>query len=328
MFVSMRDLFKEYTYSLQALSKDIALLDMLQSLARVAKENNYVRPKFQKEGIRIITGRHPVLEQAEDNFIPNDLVMDEEKIMLITGPNMSGKSTYMRQIALIAIMAQIGSFVSAKEAVLPLFDAIYTRIGASDDIISGESTFMVEMLEVNKALQNATSNSLIILDEIGRGTATYDGMSLAQSIIEYIHNNINAYTLFSTHYHELTALDQSLKKLKNIHVSIKERLGEVIFMHKVLPGAVDKSYGINVAKLAKLPLEIILRATDLLNKYEAQAVDSEKFSLANYQAPLIYDSKTELEKNILEELETIDLNKTSPLDALNKLSELQKKLKK
>jgi DNA mismatch repair protein MutS len=228
----------------------------------------------------------------------------------------------------MAIMAQIGSFVSAKEAVLPLFDAIYTRIGASDDIISGESTFMVEMLEVNKALQNATSNSLIILDEIGRGTATYDGMSLAQSIIEYIHNNINAYTLFSTHYHELTALDQSLKKLKNIHVSIKERLGEVIFMHKVLPGAVDKSYGINVAKLAKLPLEIILRATDLLNKYEAQAVDSEKFSLANYQAPLIYDSKTELEKNILEELETIDLNKTSPLDALNKLSELQKKLKK
>ena len=328
MFVSMRDLFKEYTYSLQALSKDIALLDMMQSLARVAKENNYVRPKFQKEGIKIITGRHPVLEQFEDNFIPNDLVMDEEKIMLITGPNMSGKSTYMRQIALIAIMAQIGSFVSAKEAVLPLFDAIYTRIGASDDIISGESTFMVEMLEVNKALQNATSNSLIILDEIGRGTATYDGMSLAQSIIEYIHNNINAYTLFSTHYHELTALDQSLMKLKNIHVSIKERLGEVIFMHKVLPGAVDKSYGINVAKLAKLPLEIILRATDLLHKYEAQAVDSEKFSLANYQAPLIYDSKTELEKNILEEIETIDLNKTSPLDALNKLSELQKKLKK
>jgi len=166
------------------------------------------------------------------------------------------------------------------------------------------------------------------MDEVGRGTSTYDGLSIAWGVVEYIHKYIRAKTLFATHYHELTALDQSLKKLKNIHVSIKERLGEVIFMHKVLPGAVDKSYGINVAKLAKLPLEIILRATDLLHKYEAQAVDSEKFSLSNYQAPLIYDSKTELEKNILEELETIDLNKTSPLDALNKLSELQKKLKK
>ena len=240
---------------------------------------------------------------------------------------MSGKSTYMRQVALIAIMAQIGCFVPCKSADIPIFDQIFTRIGASDDIVSGQSTFMVEMMEVNNALQNATKNSLILFDEIGRGTATYDGMALAQAIIEYVHDNIGCKTLFSTHYHELTSLESSLKKLKNVHVSAEEVKGEVVFLHKVKQGAIDKSYGINVAKLAKINLDIILRATDILNKLqENENYDKDKLSPYNYVAPLVYDSKTEIEDEVIKKIKNLNIYEMNPMDAMNLLNELKNKL--
>ncbi len=331
LFVSIREEAKNYTHELQELGKKIAELDMISSFYLVANENKYVRPTLSLDhSIEIKTSRHPVIEKYNDGFIPNDLSMTpEDSVLLITGPNMSGKSTYMRQIALIAIMAQIGSFVSAQSAKLPLFDAIFTRIGAADDIVSGQSTFMVEMNEVNNALSNATENSLILFDEIGRGTATFDGMALAQAIIEYIHEKIHCKTLFSTHYHELTSLEDDLQNLKNVHVSAEEVHGEIVFMHKVLKGSVDKSYGINVARLANLPLDVTLRAEDLLHKLEeGRTHDKSAFSLKNYQPPLLFDSKTEKEVLVLDKIKTLDLFQMSPLEALNLLDELQKIIKK
>ena len=330
LFIEIRNTIKNYTKQLQFLAKQLAKLDMLQAFARVSKENNYVRPVItDKSMINIKAGRHPVIEHFLDEpFIANDLYMDEnESVILITGPNMSGKSTFMRQIALIAIMAQIGCFVPAKSAEIPIFDAIFTRIGAADDIVSGQSTFMVEMMEVNNALKYATNRSLILFDEIGRGTATFDGMALAQAIIEYVHEKIKCKTLFSTHYHELTALEESLPNLKNVHVSAIEEKGNVVFVHKVLPGAIDKSYGINVAKLAKLPDEVILRANDLLIKLEQNSNYDKKMSIEHYVQPLIFDSKTPQEQEVIDEIKQLNLNQTSPLEALNILDSLQKKLK-
>lgn len=330
LFIEIRNTIKNYTKQLQFLAKQLAKLDMLQAFARVSKENNYVRPVItDKSMINIKAGRHPVIEHfLDDPFIANDLYMDEnESVILITGPNMSGKSTFMRQIALIAIMAQIGCFVPAKSAEIPIFDAIFTRIGAADDIVSGQSTFMVEMMEVNNALKYATNRSLILFDEIGRGTATFDGMALAQAIIEYVHEKIKCKTLFSTHYHELTALEESLPNLKNVHVSAIEEKGNVVFVHKVLPGAIDKSYGINVAKLAKLPDEVILRANDLLIKLEQNSNYGKKMSIEHYVQPLIFDSKTPQEQEVIDEIKQLNLNQTSPLEALNILDSLQKKLK-
>ncbi len=332
LFVNVRENCKKYSDILQDLSRKISLLDMLQSFCKVANENNYVRPSINDEHIvDIKQGRHPVLETNIDNFIPNDIKMGNDvDMLLITGPNMSGKSTYMRMLALICVMAQIGSFVPAKEAILPIFDAIYTRIGAADDIVSGQSTFMVEMNEVNNALKNATINSLIIFDEIGRGTATYDGMALAQAIIEYIHENLHSKTLFSTHYHELTVLENDLKKLKNIHVSAEEVNGDIVFMHKILKGSANQSYGINVAKLANIPLDVILRANDILNKLENLEKTEKKgldLSIKNYQAPLLYDSKTDKEIYVLNEIKNANIFNMSPLDAMNFLDTLQKKLK-
>jgi len=330
LFIEIRNTIKNYTKQLQFLAKQLAKLDMLQAFARVSKENNYVRPVItDKSMINIKAGRHPVIEHFLDEpFIANDLYMDEnESVVLITGPNMSGKSTFMRQIALIAIMAQIGCFVPAKSAEIPIFDAIFTRIGAADDIVSGQSTFMVEMMEVNNALKYATNRSLILFDEIGRGTATFDGMALAQAIIEYVHEKIKCKTLFSTHYHELTALEESLPNLKNVHVSAIEEKGNVVFVHKVLPGAIDKSYGINVAKLAQLPDEVILRANDLLIKLEQNSNYDKKMSIEHYVQPLIFDSKTPQEQEVIDEIKQLNLNQTSPLEALNILDSLQKKLK-
>lgn len=331
LFTAIRDEAKNYAYELQDLAKKIAELDMMGAFYLVANENNYVRAELTTDNsLELNASRHPVLEKYTERFIPNDIKMSsEDTVLLITGPNMSGKSTYMRQVALIAIMAQIGCFVSASRAKLPVFDAIFTRIGAADDIVSGQSTFMVEMSEVNNALANATEKSLILFDEIGRGTATYDGMALAQAIIEYVHNNIRCKTLFSTHYHELTALEEDLENLKNVHVSAEEVHGEIVFLHKVLKGAVDKSYGINVAKLANIPLEVTLRAEDLLHKLEASKTHDKKLlSIDNYQPPLLYDSKTEKEVLILDRIKKLDLYQTSPLEALNVLDELQKILKK
>jgi len=303
---------------------------MMLSFTKVSNVNKYVRPTLNDTGIiNIKDGRHPVIEtNLKVNYVSNDLKMlENDSILLITGPNMSGKSTYMRQVALIAIMSQIGCFVPCKSADIPIFDQIFTRIGASDDIVSGQSTFMVEMMEVNNALQNATKNSLILFDEIGRGTATYDGMALAQAIIEYVHDKIGCKTLFSTHYHELTALESSLKNLKNVHVIAEEVKGEVVFLHKVKQGAIDKSYGINVAKLAKINLDIILRATDILNKLqENENYDKNKLAPYNYVAPLVYDSKTEVEEEIINKLKTLNIYEMNPIDALNLLNELKKKL--
>ena len=256
LFNLIKNKVKEYIPKLQNISKVISEIDVLQSFATVTEENNYVRPTITEQEIEIIDGRHPVVEKVLEGkeYVENDIIMDKNtNILLITGPNMAGKSTYMRQMAIIAIMTQIGCFVPAKSAKIPIFDAIYTRIGASDDLVSGESTFMVEMLEANNAISNATNKSLILFDELGRGTATFDGMALAQAIIEYIHDNIKAKTLFSTHYHELTDLENTLKTLKNVHVSAHEENGNITFLHKIKNGSIDKIYCIHVAKLANLP---------------------------------------------------------------------------
>lgn len=330
IFCDIRNKCKEYAYTLQVLSKTLSELDMMQSFTKVTKENNYVRPKLNNEHIlEVKNGRHPVIEKYIDSYIPNDVNMnDNTSILLITGPNMSGKSTFMRQVALISIMAQIGCFVPAQSANLPVFDAIFTRIGAADDIVSGQSTFMVEMNEVNNALKYATNDSLILFDEIGRGTATYDGMALAQAILEYLHENINCKTLFSTHYHELTILENDLNHLENVHVSAEDVNGEIVFMHKVKKGAVDKSYGINVAKLANIPLEVVLRAEDILYKLQSgTSVDGKTLSIKNYQPPMLYDSKTEQETIVLDRIKKASIYDMSPLEAMNLLDELKKLLK-
>ena len=325
LFVEIRDKVKEYIPRLQSISKVISEIDCLQAFANVSSSNNYVRPKLVNERvIKLIEDRHPVVEQVIDSeYVPNDIIMDSNtNILLITGPNMAGKSTYMRQLAITVIMAQIGCFVPASEATLPIFDAIFTRIGASDDLVSGESTFMVEMNEANNAISNATSNSLVLFDELGRGTATFDGMALAQSIIEYIHDNIKCKTLFSTHYHELTDLENNLKNLKNIHVSAVEDDGNITFLHKIKNGSIDKSYGIHVAKLANLPDSLIKRANQILNVYE----NKEKKRDVIIQEALPLDDLIKEESEIEKELKKINPLEMTPLEAINFLYELKQKI--
>ena len=320
LFINIRNKVKEYIKDLQDIAKTISEIDVLQSFSEVSERNGYVRPIF-KDYLDITDSRHPVVENViESEFVKNDIKMDEKtNILLITGPNMAGKSTYMRQVAITSIMAQIGCFVPASKAIMPIFDAIYTRIGASDDLVSGESTFMVEMLEANRAIKTATKNSLVLFDELGRGTATFDGMALAQSIIEYISKNIGCKTFFSTHYHELTDLDQTLKDLKNIHVSAHEENGNITFLHKIKEGSVDKSYGIYVAKLAGLPESLIARANEILKVYENKEEKREV---------LIQESLPLYEPSIIEEeLRSINLLNVTPMEAMNILFNLQNKLK-
>ena len=325
LFIEIRDIVKNYISRIQVIAKTIAEIDVLQSLASVAEENNYVRPVISDKRIIDIKGsRHPVVEKVlNTEYVDNDIYMDEKtNILMITGPNMAGKSTYERELVITSIMAQMGSFVPAKSCIIPIFDKVFTRIGASDDLVSGDSTFMVEMKEANIALLNATKNSLIIFDELGRGTATYDGLSIAQSIIEYIHDNIGCKTLFSTHYHELTKLDKHFSGIKNVHVAIKEENGNITFMHKVKDGPVDKSYGIHVAKLANLPSKVINRANEILNTYEnkKEVVFSEQLSI-----PIDTIEKD----NIIEDkIKNIDILNTTPLDALNFIYELKKEIDK
>ena len=330
IFDNIRNTCKEYCHNIQKMALIISEIDMLLSFANKAKEYNYVRPTFNIYGnVEIVDGRHPVIEATSNQiFVPNDLtMMNNDLIMLITGPNMGGKSTFMRQTALISIMAQIGSFVPCTSANLPLYDQIFTRIGATDDISAGESTFMVEMNEVNYALQNATYNSLILFDEVGRGTATFDGMALAQSIIEYLHNHTCCKTLFSTHYHELTSLEESLPNLKNLHVEAISENNSIIFMHKVKVGPTDQSYGINVASLAKIPDEVILRATDILDKLSnGNKIDSKTLSIDNYQKPIIIDKRNPIETSVIEEIKNKDIDELKPLEALLYLSSLKEKL--
>ena len=325
MFIEIRNKVKEYIVKLQAIAHIISEIDVLQSFATIAEENNYVRPTFSHNNeVNIIENRHPVIEKVINNYVKNDIKFDKNtNILLITGPNMAGKSTYMRQFAITVIMAQMGSFVPADEAFLPIFDKIFTRIGASDDLVSGESTFMVEMNEANMAIKKATENSLILFDELGRGTATFDGMALAQSIIEYIHDNIKCKTLFSTHYHELTDLENNLKHLKNIHVSAHLEDGNITFLHKIEEGSIDKSYGIHVARLAGLPDNLIKRADQILNVYE----NKERKRDIKIQEALPLDDLVQKESPVVEELKKIDPMNTTPMDALNILYKLKEMVK-
>jgi len=325
LFMNIREVVKRYIGKIQLNSKVIAEIDMLQSFATVAEENNYVRPKLTKDSsVRIIESRHPVVEKVlKKDYVPNDIIMGKDTdILLITGPNMAGKSTYMRQFAIIVIMAQIGCFVPCKSCTMPIFDQIFTRIGASDDLVSGESTFMVEMKEANTAIAHATRNSLILFDELGRGTATYDGMSLAQAILEYIHDKISAKTLFSTHYHELTTLAADLPRLRNVHVSAVEEDGTITFLHKVKSGAVDKSYGIHVASLANLPDSLIQRAEEILNIYENQGESKQTFTQTSLFLGL--DEKKDEKNVVLEKLKEVNPLEITPIEALNFLYQLKK----
>ena len=325
MFIKIRDITKEYTRTLQQIATIISEIDVLSSFAIISEKYNYIRPTLTKDhNLEILDGRHPVVEKViKEEYIPNDIIMDNNtSILLITGPNMAGKSTYMRQLGIITIMAQIGCYVPAKKATMPIFDKIFTRIGASDDLVSGESTFMVEMTEAANAIKNATPNSLILFDELGRGTATFDGMSLAQAILEYINNKIACKTLFSTHYHELTDLENTLDKLKNKHVSAEEKDGKITFLHKVKNGSIDKSYGINVAKLANLPKEVTDRATEILKVYENK--EKKRDIVIQTTLPLDFDKQeSEIEKQ-LKELNVLEL---TPIEAINILYELKNKLK-
>ena len=348
LFVDIREQMKDEIEQIQAIAQTISELDVLQSFAEVSEKNNYKRPTFVEDRIKITESRHPVIEKVMDEgtFVPNDIELNKDKfILLITGPNMSGKSTYMRQLALTIIMAQIGCFVPAEKAELTIFDQIFTRIGASDDLVRGQSTFMVEMLEANYALQNATDKSLILLDEIGRGTSTYDGMALAQAIVEFIHHNIQAKTLFSTHYHELTALEEQLKHGKNIHVRAAEFENKSVFLHKVEDGRANESYGIHVAKLASLPEELIERATVILSELEENDVteknndnvpeDSSNSHDEMAQLSFFPEEQTEKEpsrlkhkeKETIKKLQQLNLLDMTPLDAMNELYKLQQKVK-
>ena len=330
LFMDIREVVKRYVSNLQKTASIISEIDMLQSFSIVSDNYKFVRPEIVSDrNIKLIGCRHPVVEQVmKDKYIPNDIVMDKTTdILLITGPNMAGKSTYMRQFAITVIMAQMGCFVPCKSCSMPLFDKIFTRIGASDDLVSGESTFMVEMKEANNAISEATPNSLILFDELGRGTATYDGMSLAQAILEYIHDKIKAKTLFSTHYHELTSLERDLKHLKNVHVDAVEENGTITFLHKVKQGSVDKSYGIHVAKLANLPDSLITRAQDILDLYEKKTIKKEVFT----QTSLFELTESEAEPKVdplIEKIKEINPLEVTPMEALNILYEINKEANK
>ena len=325
IFCKIKEEVKRYIPKLQKASAKIAYYDVMQSFATIAEEHNFVKPTINENStVEIIKGRHPVVESViSTEYIDNDIIMNENtNILIITGPNMSGKSTYMREFGIIAILNQIGSFVPASKCNLPVFDKIFTRIGASDDLVGGESTFMVEMKESAYALENATKNSLILFDELGRGTSTYDGMSLAGSIIDYIAIKIRCKTLFSTHYHELTDMENKLPGIHNVHVSIDETNGDITFLHKVMDGAVDKSYGINVAKLANLPHEVIKKANELLKEYESKSINTSKTKIVKqYTLDLEEEKKDELREFI----KGINVLNITPLEAINLLDEIKRK---
>ena len=322
LFCEIRDKIKEQILSLKETADIISELDAICSLAVCSEEYHLVRPTINDlNKIDIIEGKHPVIEVVSKNtYVPNDIDMDEDTdILLITGPNMSGKSTYMRELAIIIIMAQMGSFVPAKKADLPIIDKIFTRIGASDDLVSGESTFMVEMKEARNALVNATSHSLILFDELGRGTSTYDGMSLAQAILEYVAKNIRCKTLFSTHYHELTKLTNEFSNIHNVHVAAKEEGSMITFLHKVQDGPTDKSYGIHVARLAKMPEELLERAQNILNDYENEVKTTKE---ENIQLTMDFKEPKKVD-HLREKLEELDPLHMTPIDALNTIFMLQ-----
>ena len=335
LFMEIKETVRKKIFELKRDAEILSELDAILSLAVCAEEYNLVKPVLtDKHEIIIKDGRHPVVEVVSKNgYVANDCIMKENtNTLLITGPNMSGKSTFMRQLAIIILMAQMGSYVPAKEATLPIIDKIFTRIGASDDLVSGESTFMVEMKEACNALLNATKSSLILFDELGRGTATYDGMSLAQAILEYVNKNIGCKTLFSTHYHELTALSKEMSTIKNVHVDAHEENGEVTFLHKVVSGPIDKSYGIHVAKLAHMPEELLKRASEILSVYEAKDTKNKKVEQVSFfdeeetpkeQKPEVKTEIQYIKSEVEEELKNINVDNLRPIDALNSLYKLK-----
>ncbi|MCL2303887.1 MAG: DNA mismatch repair protein MutS [Planctomycetaceae bacterium] len=342
IFDELLDAITEQKVPIQRTAHALAHLDVLAALATLARDRNYCRPQMVEEPIlRILDGRHPVLEASEQSgtFVPNDARVDKTHgmIQLITGPNMAGKSTYIRQVALLTLMSQIGSFIPAKEATIGIADRIFARVGASDEISRGQSTFMVEMTETARILNRASGNSLVILDEIGRGTSTYDGISLAWAITEYLHDHVQCRTFFATHYHELTDLTDSLERVTNMNVAVREWNDEIAFLHKIIPGAADKSYGIHVARLAGVPREVIARARDILTELEKTHVDvafqpleterqAETFVKTTSGGAIQFSLFGSEEDPILEELRQIDLNRLAPLEALKLLSEWKQQL--
>ncbi len=344
LFVDIREKLYKEIKPIQQYVEVVAVIDVLANLAQLAYKNNYAKPEFNDEGyIDIKQSRHPVIERIlkDEEFIPNDIYMNnkDNQISLITGPNMAGKSTYLRQVGLLAIMAQMGSFIPVASADMPIFDKVFTRVGASDNLAMGQSTFLVEMIEAANILNSATPDSLILLDEIGRGTSTFDGLSLAWSIVEYIHNNpkISAKTLFATHYHELTELENILPRVKNFNIIVKEWNDKIIFLRKIERGSADQSYGIQVARLAGVPKKVITRAKQILHNLEEHEISPQGLSstakkqLSNYHTNQldIFDAiieKSEEKNEILETIKNLDVNKLTPLEAINKLSELKDKL--
>ncbi len=361
LFIDIRNKVEKQINRLKETAKLIGILDCLSTLALIANENNYVKPKINEEGIiEILDGRHPVVEKVIDNgeFVANNTLIDlyDNEILLITGPNMAGKSTYMRQVALISIMAQIGSFVPANKANISICDKVFTRIGASDDLAGGKSTFMVEMWEVSNILKNATAKSLVLLDEVGRGTSTYDGLSIAWSVIEYISKNLKCKTMFATHYHELTKLEGMLKGVKNYSVAVKELEDNIVFLRKIVEGGADQSYGIEVAKIAGLPENVIKRAKDILKDLEdnsfkenmnsisttdikddknilketttSEEVATTKIEKTKNDTENIQLSFSTLEKDaILNNIANLDVLSMTPMDAMNELYKLIKEAK-
>jgi DNA mismatch repair protein MutS len=332
IFADLRAFAAEHASRIRATAAAIAELDVAATMAQVAAENRYVRPEFSNSGeMRVIAGRHPVIEKlmekASGRFIPNDLYLDcSQFVAVITGPNMGGKSTYLRQAALISILAQSGSFVPAEKAVLPLIDRVFTRIGATDNLARGRSTFMVEMTETAVILNTATERSLIVLDEIGRGTATYDGLALAWSVVEHIHERINAKTLFATHYHELTELADSMTGVRNLHVSVKEAGDQIIFLRRVEPGAADKSYGIEVARLAALPESVITRARQILTLHErTEHTVTEELS-TRPSGPIQIRLFEPVNHVLAERIRRLNVDELKPIEALKLLAELQQEL--
>jgi len=346
IFIGVRDRVTNGTEKIQSNARTIAALDVLVALSEVAVQNGYVRPKITDTDsgeITIRDGRHPVVERMIHDFVANDTYLDNEKeqVLIITGPNMAGKSTYMRQVALIVLMAQVGSFVPAKEASVGIVDRIFTRVGAYDDLTMGQSTFMIEMNETANILNNATSKSLIILDEIGRGTSTFDGLSIAWAVAEYVHSRkIGAKTLFATHYHHLTELSQILPKVKNYHVAVKEKEDEIIFIRRIVEGATDKSYGIQVARLAGLPKTVIDRAKEVLARIEAEEVVDDKIVAKRLRKRRIQKVLSDplqqnlafpappKESDIEKEIKGLDLDVMTPKEALDRLFELKGKVLK
>ncbi len=329
LFNEINSLIAGKAKEIQATAQAIAELDVIANLAEIAVNNRYVRPEVNDScNILIRDGRHPVVEVSISGFVPNDTSMDcaQNQFLLITGPNMAGKSTYMRQTALIVLMAQLGSFVPASYASIGIVDRIFTRVGAFDDLASGQSTFMIEMVELANILNNATPKSLVLLDEIGRGTSTYDGYSIAKAVVEFIHNKdrVGVRSLFATHYHQLTSIEGTLKRVKNYHIAVKEEGSDLVFLRKIIPGATDKSYGIHVARLAGVPLKVTQRAKEILKEVENGGAIRGKES-AKYTQLVLFEPEAPKDSPIIEELKKLNVDAMTPLEALNALAGLKKK---